>query len=98
MLDVDHVVGAELARQRELGGVAREAGDDDPVGAGRARRDDAARPRWPGPSTSTVSPGPVRGISTAQRNPAPSGLNSTAMPAGTSVRIRCTIEWGSRYM
>ena len=34
-----------------------------------------ASPRWPGPRISTVSPGPVRGISTAQRNPAPSGLN-----------------------
>ena len=37
-----------------------------------------ARPRWPGPRISTVSPGPVSGISTAQRKPAPSGLNITA--------------------
>src|SRR5947207_1767593 len=47
-------------------------------------------PRGPGPRTRTVSPGPVAGISTAQRNPAPSGLNMTAIAAGMSFRTRCT--------
>ena len=41
-----------------------------------------ARPRWPGPRITTVSPGPVCGISTAQRKPAPSGLNITAISGG----------------
>ena len=45
-----------------------------------------ASPRCPGPRISTVSPGPVRGISTAQRKPAPSGLNITARLAGMSFR------------
>ena len=40
LLDVDHVVGAELACERELRRVAREAGHDDRVGARRARRHD----------------------------------------------------------
>ena len=85
LLDVDDVVGAELARQRQLRRVARQPGDDD-----RCRRPAAraaitlARPRWPGPRISTLSPGPVSGISTAQRKPAPSGLNITAMLAGMS--------------
>ena len=55
-------------------------------------------PRWPGPRISTVSPGPVRGSSTAQRNPAPSGLKITAMLGGMSARMRCGIENGSRCM
>ena len=57
-----------------------------------------AKPRWPGPRIRTVSPGPVSGMSTAQRKPAPSGLNITATDAGTSARMRCRIEHGSRYM
>jgi hypothetical protein len=44
VLDVDRVVGAERLRERELLGVAREAGHDDGVGAGGARRDDAREP------------------------------------------------------
>ena len=51
-----------------------------------------ARPRWPGPRISTVSPGPVRGISTAQRKPAPSGLNITAVLASSARSILCTTE------
>ena len=36
------------------------------------------KPRIPGPNTATMSPGPVSGISTAQRMPAPSGLKAVA--------------------
>ena len=99
LLDVDDVIGAELLGERQLLCVARETGDDDRIGAGGARRDHAreaalARDR----GSSTVSPGPVSGISTAQRKPAPSGLNITAM-FGRDVRAHgCTIENGSRYM
>jgi hypothetical protein len=57
-----------------------------------------ASPRWPGPMMTTVSPGPVLGISTAQRKPAPSGLNMTAVSGGSVGSILCTTAFGSRYM
>src|SRR5262249_695639 len=57
-----------------------------------------ARPRCPGPRISTVSPGPVSGISTAQRKPAPSGLKSTARLGSSDGSILWTIEFGWRYM
>src|SRR5438034_3586846 len=47
-LDVDHVIGAELARERELPRVAREAGHDDRVGARGARGDHAREAALPG--------------------------------------------------
>jgi hypothetical protein len=39
-----------------------------------------------------VSPGPVRGISTAQRKPAPSGLNITAVLGASELSTLCTTE------
>ena len=57
-----------------------------------------ARPRWPGPSITTESPGRVFGISTAQRNPAPSGLNITASCGDSVGSTRCTMVFGARYM
>ena len=76
-----------------------EPGDDDAC----RRRRRAPRSRWrgragPGRGSARCRRGRCRGSSTAQRKPAPSGLNITAMLAGRSARIWCTIEHGSRYM
>ena len=46
-LDVDHMVGAELACECELLRVAREPRDDDRVGTGGARGDHARQPALP---------------------------------------------------
>ena len=52
------------------------------------------RPRWPGPRMTIVSPGWRRGISTAQRNPAPIGLKSVAMAGSIDSSIVWTTDVG----
>ena len=47
-----------------------------------------ARPRCPGPMTSTRSPGFVSGTSTDQRKPAARGLKSAAIGAGSVGSMR----------
>ncbi len=56
-----------------------------------------ARPRWPGPRMSTVSPSPTSPRNAAQRTPAPSGLNITARWGGRSLETLCRIAHGCRY-
>jgi hypothetical protein len=58
----------------------------------------AARPRCPAPITSTFVPRCTPPYSSAQRTPAPRGLYMTAISAGMSFLIGCTIEFGCRSM
>ena len=58
----------------------------------------AASPRWPAPMTRTVEPRCTPPYSSAQRTPAPSGLYMTAISAGMSFLIGCTMEFGCRSM
>src|SRR5690242_949616 len=55
-------------------------------------------PRWPGPRIRTVSPRPTSPRYAAQRTPAPSGLNITAISGGRSLDTLWRIAHGCRYM
>jgi len=57
-----------------------------------------AMPRWPAPSTSTVSPSCTSPRWQAQRTPAPSALYIAASSAGRLLSILCSTEVGDRYM
>jgi hypothetical protein len=55
------------------------------------------RPRMPGPSTATTSPGPVPGTVTPQRMPAPSGLKAVATTGSRPAGTGSSMESGARY-
>ena len=57
-----------------------------------------ARPRWPAPRTTIVSPSARSGVVVAQRTPAASGLKRTATLAGIESGILCRTVFGCRYM
>src|SRR5438045_6898804 len=69
LLDVDRGVGPQLTRERQLGRVAAEPGDDDLPGAGGARGDDAAKPALPGTQDHDAVTRPRAGNRAGPREP-----------------------------
>ncbi len=96
--DVDGKVGAEVGGDGEPFGIRapRPVTITNAAPASFAAAA-AERPRTPGPSTATTSPSEVPGTVTAQRTPAPSGLNSVATTGSSTSGMRWTMVSGPRY-
>ena len=99
LVHVDHVVGAELARQLELLRVAGQAGGDDQPRADVPGGEDGGQAALA--RAEHQHRGPEVHAAVLQR-PAharrPSGLYMTAISAGMSFLTGCTIEFGCRCM